>query len=110
MKGKILVDVENEEDLQQLHNELEAAIAHTTHLEGDIEVLEAMEKTIDGTCQDCGLVTEDVDLRWDIHNDLDELEEDQPVNANVEWTCNHCNHVNSSLTIVSQEKAEEILE
>lgn len=39
MKGKIEVEVESEEDLNQLENELEGAIMNTTHLNGDAEVL-----------------------------------------------------------------------
>lgn len=37
--GKILVEVENEEDLNQLETELEAAINHTTHLTGDVNII-----------------------------------------------------------------------
>lgn len=39
MKGRIEVEVEIEEDLKQLENELEASINHTTHLEGDVNVI-----------------------------------------------------------------------
>lgn len=47
MKANIEVEVENEEDLKQLENELETAINHTTHLEGEAQVIKSYRKDLD---------------------------------------------------------------
>lgn len=38
MKAQINLEVEKEEDLKQVKTELEAALAHTPYIDGDVEV------------------------------------------------------------------------
>lgn len=87
MKGAIEVEVENEEDLSQLENELQAGIDHTTHLEGEVEVLgsttQNLEDKIDSRIE---TLRELVEKKYSEAFDLrDESEYDGDNEMDDEW-------------------------